>query len=395
MASLARRAWADVRRRPERAAFALRRHLGRARGLRPWERRLVAAGLWALVRHAPLLAVAAGVPEDDAASLWEAWLILQGLAPEARTRLAVTASALREAAQRAVGEAAGSTRVALVGGLPGALAARLVADLGEEDAEAFALACHERAPVTLRVNRARGTVEGAIRALEAEGVRATRHPAHPWALACDRVDAWRLGASRQGLVDAQDPGSLLVVDAAGVRPGDRVVDLCAGAGGKTIGLAEAVGAVGRVWAHDVRGERLDVAEERCARAGVGDRLSRGLPAPGTADVVLVDAPCTGSGTLRRDPTLRWRLGAARVERAVASQRALLDEAAILVRPGGRLVFATCSVFRAEGPDVLAAWLGARPGWQEIAAPLSLRPDTTGTDGFFVGAVRRPPAPFQG
>lgn len=389
MASLARGGWADIRRRPTRAAFALRRRLRAARTLRPWERRLVAAGLWALVRHAPLLAAAGGVPEDDAASLWEAWLLWQGLDPGDRRRLETTAPALREAAARAVAAETGAGRVALLGGLPVPLAARLVSDLGEDGATSFALACHERPAVTLRVNRARATAAEAIRALAAEGVQAAPHPAHPAALTCARVDVWRLRATLAGLVDVQDPGSLLVADAAGVRAGDRVVDLCAGAGGKTLGLAEAAGESGRVWVHDTREERLSAAEERCARAGLAERVCRGLPAPDTADVVLVDAPCTGSGTLRRDPTLRWRLATARVERAAAAQRSLLDQAATLVRAGGRVVFATCSVFRAEGPEVIGGWLAQRSGWEERAAPLTLRPDTTATDGFFVTALQRP------
>ncbi len=261
-----------------------------------------------------------------------------------------------------------------------------------------------RAPLDLRVNTLRCSLAQVRAALpDVEAL-----PGLPDALrlatgtAIERHDLYQSGA-----VEVQDAGSQLVALAAAVRPGMRVVDLCAGAGGKTLALAAAMRNEGELLACDTDRARLSRLTPRAVRAGatcVTTRLldpSRELAAledwRGAADVVLVDAPCSGTGTWRRNPEARWSLTPARVDRLRATQAHVLDIAAALVRPGGALVYAVCSLLDAEGPDQVAA-LAERGGLvpEPLALPLGaprgpgvrLSPARDGTDGFFLARLRR-------
>ena len=221
------------------------------------------------------------------------------------------------------------------------------------------------------------------------------------------VEQWQ--AYQDGLIEVQDAGSQLACLAVGAAPGETVIDLCAGAGGKTLALAAAMGGSGRLVACDVDRARLSRLEPRAARAGIAhvetvlmnpnrepEALARYLCA---ADAVLVDAPCSGTGTWRRNPEARWRLTPRELERVTALQSRLLDVAADLVRPGGRLVFVTCSVLDAEGAAQAEGFLARHPGWQaqslELGAGqargegLRLTPGRDGTDGFFIARFARP------
>jgi 16S rRNA (cytosine967-C5)-methyltransferase len=228
-------------------------------------------------------------------------------------------------------------------------------------------------------------------------------------------------AYRQGLVEVQDLGSQMVLPAVGIEPAGRWLDACAGAGGKTLQLAGLLGPAGRVDAHDVRPAALDELEKRARRAGIPVTNSRGRPEPGSRpapagpppfatiaiagrpggdyDGVLVDAPCSGSGTWRRAPHLKWTTTPAQVETAARRQVALLHEFAPCARPGGRLVYATCSLSRRENEDVVAAFLSAQTGFapEPFATTFGFMPQAGGftllparhdTDGFFVASLRR-------
>ena len=212
-----------------------------------------------------------------------------------------------------------------------------------------------------------------------------------------------------GRVEIQDAGSQIVTFAVEARPGQRIVDLCAGAGGKTLALAASMGNEGRILACDTDRGRLSRLSPRAARAGVTiaePRLldpDRELPAlldwQGRADTVLIDAPCSGTGTWRRNPEARWRLTPDRLARLVATQARLIDLGAALVRPGGALVFVVCSLLDEEGADQAAGFAARRPGW--VAEPLDLpagsprgaglrlTPATDATDGFFVARFLAP------
>jgi 16S rRNA (cytosine967-C5)-methyltransferase len=220
------------------------------------------------------------------------------------------------------------------------------------------------------------------------------------------VEQWQ--AYQDGWLEVQDTGSQLACLALGARPGETVIDLCAGAGGKTLALAAAMDNRGTLLACDTDRTRLSRLAPRAERAGASIistvLLDPGREAealadwPGRADAVLVDAPCSGTGTWRRNPEARWRLSEAQLARYVALQARLLDLAAALVRPGGRLIYVTCSLLDAEGADQVTGFLARNSGWSQ-AVPmlpvgsargggLRLSPFRDGTDGFFVAILNR-------
>jgi 16S rRNA (cytosine967-C5)-methyltransferase len=262
-------------------------------------------------------------------------------------------------------------------------------------------------PFDLRVNRRKTTREEAIAALAACGIEAVPTSYSPVGLriaAPVRIE--HLALFRDGLVEIQDEASQLVALLLDARPGMTVIDYCAGAGGKTLALADAMDDRGRLIACDTDALRLDRMGERLKRAGVSIVesvvLDRALDI--TADRVLVDAPCSGSGTWRRHPEAAWRLAPAVLEAHCARQAAILSQAAALVRPGGWLAYAVCSILECEGAAQMTPFLAAHPefaihpvseGWHTALggdAPaaageyLRLRPDRDGTDGFFLAIL---------
>ncbi|PZU09201.1 RsmB/NOP family class I SAM-dependent RNA methyltransferase [Sphingomonas sp.] len=283
--------------------------------------------------------------------------------------------------------------------LPAWLSEKLLPVLGAEQLPALLA----RAPLDLRANRLKTTRADLLARLP-EAVAAPHAPDAFRLPEGTRVEA--LAEWREGLFEVQDEGSQLLAEAVGAGPGQTVIDLCAGAGGKTLALAAAMANEGRLIACDVDRARLSRLAPRKARAGASmieellldagreDRALHSLA--GRADAVLVDAPCSGSGTWRRNPEARWRLTPERLARLSAMQAHVLDLGAGLVRPGGRLVFAVCSLLPDEGADRLAAFLATRSGWTPEALPLGvpsgagfmLTPERDGTDGFFVASLIR-------
>lgn len=226
-----------------------------------------------------------------------------------------------------------------------------------------------------------------------------------------RVEQW--DAYEAGQIEVQDCGSQTACLAAGARPGETIIDLCAGAGGKTLSLAEAMENRGILIASDTDRGRLSRLGPRAERAGAvvtetvlidpGKELQAlGAwlgPNGGKADAVLVDAPCSGTGTWRRNPEARWRLSEAQLERYTKAQSQLLEVGSALVKPGGRLIYVTCSLLDAEGPERVEAFLAAHPGWRSDppdlplgrprGAGIRLTPAHDGTDGFFIARLSRP------
>ena len=262
----------------------------------------------------------------------------------------------------------------------------------------------ERAPLDLRVNSARTSRDEILSRFE--GAEPTR--LSPWGirlLADTRLDEHP--AFRDGLVEVQDEGSQLIASACEPRPGERILDLCAGAGGKALALAAAQ-PTAAILAADTNRARLSKLAPRADRAGAeletrllnpGEELSQLSDWVGQADLVLVDAPCSGSGTWRRNPEGRWRLTPERLDRVVALQSRLLDIAAELVRPGGRIVYAVCSLLSREGAGQIQGFISRRSSWIVEETPTAagrlddvgrlLTPGHDGTDGFFVARVVRP------
>lgn len=261
----------------------------------------------------------------------------------------------------------------------------------------------ERAPLDLRVNIARADREALL--AEFDGAEPT--PLSPWGIRLpldSRIDDH--SAFARGLVEVQDEGSQLIGLACDPQANERVLDLCAGAGGKSLALAAAAPSA-RILATDSNRARLSKLAPRAQRADAAIEV-RLLNPPnelqelsdwrGRADLVLVDAPCSGSGTWRRNPEGRWRLTPERLDRVVTLQKRLLGMAAELVKPGGRLVYAVCSLLSREGAGQIQAFLDGRSSWIVEETPIAagrldgagrmLTPGHDATDGFFVARLVR-------
>ncbi|MCT2558201.1 RsmB/NOP family class I SAM-dependent RNA methyltransferase [Tsuneonella sp. YG55] len=260
-----------------------------------------------------------------------------------------------------------------------------------------------RAPLDIRVNTLkadRGAIDLPAAAVRTEAPQGLRlEPG-------TRVEQWDV--FRDGLVEVQDTGSQLACQAVAAAPGETIVDLCAGAGGKTLALAAEMGNRGTLVACDTDRQRLSRLAPRAERAGAGMIETRLLDPgkelesledlAGKADAVLVDAPCSGTGTWRRNPEARWRLTPGRLARFVEAQERLLGIAADLVRPEGRLIYVTCSLLDAEGADQIDRFLAARSDWSagRVDLPLGrargkgwrVEPFHDGTDGFFIARATR-------
>lgn len=269
------------------------------------------------------------------------------------------------------------------------------------------------ATLDLRINPMKVTREAAIKSLAADAVTAVPTPFAPLGLRLtEKTFLSATNAFRHGLVDIQDEGSQLIAHVCGAAPGMQVLDYCAGGGGKTLALAAAMRNKGRIVAMDQDSRRLDKARQRLRRAGVADIVEvRPLDddrhrkwlrrQKGTFDVVLVDVPCSGSGTWRRNPDTRWRNFGPTLEELQKTQAEILDRVAATVKPGGRLVYATCSLFIEENDDQIAAFLSRHPEFQIARVPdiwpagtpcpvtgdfLRLFPHLHQTDGFFAAIL---------
>lgn len=269
--------------------------------------------------------------------------------------------------------------------MPDWLLPRFDASFGEQ-ADAACLVLTTRAPVTLRANLRKATREEAQETIAAEGIAAEPDPEVPTALHVTE-GAGRIARSQSyasGLVELQDASSQAAVLRLPLRDGDRVLDYCAGGGGKTL----AMGALARLhlFAHDAEPRRMADLPPRAARAGLDVATLADPAAQAPYDLVLVDAPCSGSGTWRRAPEAKWRLTPDRLSELCALQDRILDEAAPLVAPGGHLAFATCSVLREEGPEQVEAFRARHSGW-ELLDEMRRLPEPRG-DGFFQAVLRR-------
>ena len=273
----------------------------------------------------------------------------------------------------------------------------------------------EEAPVDLRVNSLKASRAQVAAALAAGGIDTRETPFAPLGLRLGaRVNLGETPVLRDGLAEPQDEASQIAALLLEAQPGESVVDFCAGAGGKTLALAAAMENSGRLVAADVSEARLARAQPRVARAGVNivefqvldeeDGLWPGAEAGGF-ERVLVDAPCSGTGAWRRNPDRRWRLRPEDVVKFEALQDSILDEAARLVKPGGRLLYAVCSLLAGECEGRIVAFLDRHPEYESIPVRkiwdrtvtgkypandqfLRLLPGRDGTDGFFVAVLRR-------
>ncbi len=269
---------------------------------------------------------------------------------------------------------------------PDWLAEPLLAALGVDFAPVMQALRH-RAPVFLRVNRARGTVAQAVAMLAGDGIGAAPHPLASFALEVTE-GARKIQTSDAyltGFVELQDGASQAVIAALPLRDGQRVLDYCAGGGGKT--LAMAAQADLHLWAHDAAPGRMRDLVVRANRAGVQVILTDNPEKTAPYDAILMDVPCSGSGSWRRDPQGKWALTAARLADLQAIQSGILDRCAALAGTGGWLAYVTCSLLRAENEDQVAGFLARHKGWscthQQRFTPLH------GGDGFFLAILTQP------
>lgn len=403
----------------------------RERWIGSHERRFISETLYGLVRHLrridlaiSLMSRRTAAPRDQDRLL--ALLVLEG---QIDARDAQQASpSLDWSRCKSVDDAIAKERdlvkrVALAASMPDWLARRLCADWGDE-AMALALALNQRAPMTVRANTLLGDRDALAKELAAEGLETTPGKWSDSALIVEtRTNLFGTKAFHRGAFEAQDEGSQLLAELsvpAVSLPGEKkkgplVIDLCAGAGGKTLAIAARLGNRGRIVSTDVDGKKLEELRRRARRAQVsiaqaltiddGEWPPQLLAHSGKADVVLVDAPCSGVGALRRNPEARWRLTESDVTALTAIQKSLVERAATLCASGGRVVYATCTVLRSENQDVVDAVVRAHPDLQKTplasvlgarAAELSGRegdcltvtPHRHGTDGFFAQVLTR-------
>jgi len=297
--------------------------------------------------------------------------------------------------------------------MPDWLVERLLAQHDESSLIKLAQSLNRPAPLDLRVNLLKADRDVVLARLREEGLAAESCRLSPQGI--------RLGGKPalqkhplflDGSFEVQDEGSQLLGLLVQPKRGELVVDFCAGAGGKTLQLGAMMRSTGRLYAFDVSEKRLAKLKPRMARAGLSnvhpvliahENDAKVKRLAGKADRVLVDAPCSGLGTLRRNPDLKWRQSDAAVDEMVVKQGAILAAAARLVRPGGRLVYATCSLLAEENDAVVDAFLAAQPGFRAVSAEsvleaqgvtlttgerLRLSPDAHDTDGFFAAVLER-------
>ena len=263
-----------------------------------------------------------------------------------------------------------------------------------EETDELCRSCNESAPIVLRANGLKVTREELLHALQKRGLAVEEEPSAPLAIRLlKRVNLWSLPEFTEGLFEVQDAGSQHVADLIQAKPGDAVLDFCSGAGGKTLCFAPRMQNQGQIFLHDVRLEALFEAKRRLNRAGIQNaqtilhtdtsRLSLIL---GKMDWVLVDVPCSGTGTLRRNPDLKWKCSGVMVARLVEEQRAIFDQALSYLGPHGTIVYATCSLLREENDDQLSHFLSVHP-LSLVGEPFRSRPKKGMMDGFFAAALR--------
>lgn len=289
-----------------------------------------------------------------------------------------------------------------------------------EDADLLYPAMLESAPLDLRVNLLKTNRDEVLEKLAANGTAAFPTPMSPEGVRLmNKPGLTQWPIYKDGLVDVQDEGSQLIARLMTPRRKEMICDFCAGAGGKTLAMGALMRSTGSLYAFDVNEKRLSGMAPRMRRAGLSnvhpiaiknERDPRAMRMRGKFDRVLIDAPCTGTGTFRRNPDLKWRLSPSELDRINDIQKSVLEHASTLVKPGGRLVYATCSLLKRENQDVVEAFLAAHPEWTLVPARevlehqgitsvpeavwerfggyFQMLPHVTNTDGFFAAVLQK-------
>ena len=301
--------------------------------------------------------------------------------------------------------------------LPKWLFDKFVAQYGEAETLQLADALNRPAPLDLRVNSVKATREDVMAKLLEAPIAAEPTPFAPLGLrVLKKPSLQNLPLFKEGAIEVQDEGSQLLSQIVGAKRGEMVVDFCAGAGGKTLALGALMRNTGRLYAFDISEKRLAKLKPRMARSGLSnvhpvqiahERDAKVKRLAGKIDRVLVDAPCSGLGTLRRNPDVKWRQKIEAIAEMQEKQAAILDSAARLLKGGGRLVYATCSLLTEENEFIVEQFLAAHPEFElmpmskvlaeqkialEMGDYLKLLPHVHQTDGFFAAVLERKPLP---
>jgi 16S rRNA (cytosine967-C5)-methyltransferase len=325
----------------------------------------------------------------------------------------------KERAQQIKAKATEDISPAMQADLPEWLWQELATQYGETEALAIARSMHAQAPLDLRVNLVKATREDVIGCFAADGTEVELTPYSPHGLRmAQKMTISRHPLFADGKIEVQDEGSQLLAQLVAPRRGEMIADFCAGAGGKSLAMGALMRNSGRLYAFDVSEKRLQNLGQRLKRSGLSNLHSQLIASEndpklkrlnGKFDRVLVDAPCSGLGTLRRNPDLKWRQTPQDITELTAKQAAILARAAKLVKGGGRLVYATCSLLQAENEAIAKAFLAAHPDYQlrdasEILAQqqiqlatgpyLKLLPHLHQTDGFFAAVFEKAATPAK-
>lgn len=393
------------------ADAVLSRHFRENHALGQRDRGFVAEAIYGVLRRLRWLHRLAGA-EATARQLLLAWLA-RGEGWPMRNFEDVTSPAEREWIAGLKAQDMDEGSLAERADLPDWLAERLLAGTDEAGLLALAHSLNRPAPLDLRANLIKTDRDALLARLKADGIAAEAGVLSPQAIRLAGKPALQKHpAFLDGSFEVQDQGSQLLGFLVQPKRGEMVVDFCAGAGGKTLQLGAMMRSTGRLYAFDVSERRLAKLKPRMARAGLSnvhptviahENDAKVKRLAGKADRVLVDAPCSGLGTLRRNPDLKWRQSPESVAEMVAKQGSILASAARLVRPGGRLVYATCSLLAEENDGVVDAFLAAHPEFREVSAQevlakqdialdtgsrLRLSPVEHDTDGFFAAVLER-------
>ncbi len=300
-------------------------------------------------------------------------------------------------------------RIGIQYSFPDWMVERFIKQFGEDEAEKLCATLNEQAQLTLRVNTLKTTVELCQARLKSEGVETQRASSVPFGLTVKkRINVFSLEAFRDGLFEVQDEGSQLLPFTIDPKPTAKVLDACAGAGGKTLELAALMKNRGEIVATDINKFRLEELKKRARRAGASN--IRILPVNSLEDlqekyteffdIVFVDAPCSGVGTIRRNPGMKWSVTEEMVNELAEKQQSILKFCTPLVKKGGKLVYATCSLFREENEGVIERFTQGNPAfslapnseaWNKFSATGEshyLLPHQSGTDGFFCAVLQK-------
>ena len=379
------------------------------------ERGLIAETVYAALRRRRLL-------EHIGAGRSARTLALAALVRLRGTSVRELAGIIAESEARWLSELKGSSReeipFAVACDLPDWVIDRLRPVMPDAELLALAQALQQQAPLDLRVNILRADRDSVLRGLAADGIAGTPTPYSPIGVRVSgRPAINRHPLFLAGAIEVQDEASQLVCQLVAPRRGEMVADFCAGAGGKSLALGAAMRSTGRVYAFDVSPKRLAELKPRLARSGLSNVHPQRIDSEADPklkrlaakfDRVLVDAPCSGLGTLRRNPDLKWRQTDADIAELTRKQTSILAAAAKLVKPGGRLVYATCSILPEENDGIVSEYLAGHPAFRlrpataelsksGIEVPrrgaqddplLRLFPHVQGTDGFFAALLER-------